>query len=168
MSATPEMIAARKLNTVRYAVEDFDDGVKNIRRIALPFGLLALLMLLSLLSDADNIPHFIACLVMIAFVFVVPRFDYLDATNLSVLTITFFALLAVEWLSYGLPDLIVPKLNLRNWRGWLVWLNHLTPFLYWGVKILSSIYIVWVWVFRQKVLAQPGDLLEKVLRSREG
>jgi len=166
MSTPPEVIAARKLNQVKYAVEDFDDGVRNIRKIAYPFGVLALLMLLSLLSDADNVPHLAACLIMIVFVMFVPRFNYLEANNASFLTVAFFSILAVEWLSYGLPDLIIPKMNLREWRGMLVWINHLAPFLYWGIKLLSGIYIVMIWVYRQKVLAQPEDLLRKVAGDR--
>lgn len=161
MPAPPEVIAARQLNQVKYVVEDFDDGVKDLVKVIVILAVLALAMVVSLLFDANNGDHLGFTLVQAGVIYVFSRQNLLDRNRLFMLTFSYFAQLGLEAVMSGMPDLLVPFLNAGEWRGFPVFVNHLTPFVYWGVKLMAGLWVLRLWLLRQKVYAQPEELLRK-------
>lgn len=166
MSPTPEVVAARKLNNAKYALEDFDDAVNDLTKVGILFIVLALAMGLSMAFDANNFGHLFFSFAVGAALLVIPRLDFLPTGNLIGLTAGYFGVLAAEAVVFGLPDLLLPFLNAGEWRGFPVMANHMTPFIYWGLKLAGGVYILRLWAFRTKVLAQPEELLRKVAKDR--
>lgn len=166
MSTSPEVIAARKLNQAKYALEDFDDSVGDLFKLAMVYCALALLLALSMIFGANNVDHLTFTLVGIIGLMLANRFDYLPKTNVMAFAIAIIGLLAMELLTLGLPDLLVPFLNANDYRGVPIFLNHLTPFIYWVVKLMAFYYLYRIVVLRQKVYAQPEELLRKVTGDR--
>lgn len=166
MATSPEILAARKLNQAKYALEDFDDGVKDLNKAALFFGALALMMAFSLIFDANNVGH----LAFTSFGAVVlpfaSRFDYLRQSSLFGLTAGYAGLLLLEAVRFGWPDLLLPFLNLSDYNGFPVMMNHLTPFIYWGGKIAFGFFILQLYWLRRRVYAQPEALLRKAAGDR--
>ena len=64
MSATPEVIVARKLNQAKYALEDFNDSVKDLLKLAYAFIVLAVAMGFGLISPTNNAGHLVFCLLI--------------------------------------------------------------------------------------------------------
>jgi hypothetical protein len=168
MSTSPEILAARKLNVTRYALQDFDEAVTDFNRAAWLFGALVLAMGLSMIFGANNLMHLLLSLVVVVVVLLValPRVEFLRSTNLIVLTVAYLALLAFEMMTFGLPDLLVPFLNAREWSGFPVFVNELTPYIYYGVKIAAAGYLARIWYQRRKVGMCPVEDMRKVAPER--
>jgi|GEM_PF-3228732 len=167
MSVAPEVLAARKLNQTRYALQDFDEAVTNFTKATALFGALALAMALSLLFGANNLIHLVISVATMAALFVaLPQFDFLNQTNLIVLTVAYVVLLAIEMMFFGLPDILIPLLNAQEWSGFPVFLNEITPYIYYGVKIAVIGYLARIWYQRNNVAARPVEDLRKVAPER--
>lgn len=167
MPASPEVIAARKLNQTKYALEDFDEAVTDFTKVAWLMGLLALAMGLSLIFGADNLTHLLfSGATMIALLLVLPRFEFLLQMNLTALTVGYLMLLAFEMMTFGLPDILVPFLNAQEWSGFPVFVNEITPYIYYGAKIAGVAYLARIWYQRQNVAARPVEDLRKVAPGR--
>ena len=166
MSTPPEVIAARKLNQAKYALEDFDDGVKDLNKAAMVFGALILMMGFSLPFGANNLEHLACTAVGAVALPLAARFDYLPQGNLFALTIAYAGLLVMEALTYGWPDMVLPFVNLADDQGFPVVVNHLTPFIYWAAKVACGVYVLRIFWLRSKVYAQPEELLRKAAGDR--
>ncbi|MEO0735034.1 MAG: hypothetical protein AAFZ52_19505, partial [Bacteroidota bacterium] len=148
------------------AVEDFDDAVLDLRKVGIVFCLLAAVMGFSLLWEAKNHFHLGLSLVSGGALFLAARVDYLKGPALTALTAIYPAAILLEYLYLGLPDLLVPLLNAEEWRGFPVFVNELTPHLYYLVKVATIFYVVRLWYYQRKVLNQPGEMLRQVDRQR--
>lgn len=166
MSTPPEVIAARKLNQAKYALEDFDDGVADMRKVAYIFLVLAGAMGLSLLLGGVNELHLLVTIFAALGLLYTPRVELLRFNALVVLTVIYLAVIIGEIYFLGLPDLLVPFLNANEWRGLPVLFNEFTPYLYYGLKIASAVYLLRLWWFRSKVRQQPKELLQKISPER--
>lgn len=167
MSVAPEVLAARKLNLTKYALQDFDEAIDDFAKAAWLFGALALAMGLSLVFGANNLIHLLLSLIMMVVLAVaLPRIEFLQSTNLIALTAAFCALVAFEMITFGLPDILVPFLNAQEWSGFPVFINEITPYVYYGVKVAAAGYLARIWYQRSKVAARPAEDLRKVAPER--
>lgn len=167
MSTSPEVLAARKLNLTKYALQDFDEAVDDFAKAAWLFGALALAMGLSLIFGANNLTHLLLSLiVMVALLVALPRFEFLQQTNLIALTAAYLVILALEMVVVGLPDILIPFLNAREWSGFPVFVNEITPYIYCGAKIAGAGYLARIWYQRSKVAERPAEDLRKVAPER--
>lgn len=164
---TPEEFAEqRRINKIRYAIEDYADSFKDLLKPSLTHLVFAVVLLLSaLVAGADNYAHAFVCLLTGAGLGAATNLKTLETSPLALVTGGYVVLLVIECLLFGLPDLLVPQLNANEWRGFPIFVNHAIPFVYLGVRILLVYFVVSPWVFRARVLRQEDIQLEKLLRE---
>ncbi|MEM1359498.1 MAG: hypothetical protein AAGF89_14930 [Bacteroidota bacterium] len=158
--------AQRQLNKARYAVEDFDDSVRELWKLGLLCLALALAMGVSLLFGAQNLEHLIISAITAVGVLLARRFNYLETAPLTGITAIYLLLIIGEWLKLGLPDLLLPFLNAEEWRGLPVFVNELSPYLYYLIKAGGLFFIIRIWFYRAAVKKQPDRLLKQLDHRR--
>ena len=175
MSTPAHVLQARKLNKARYLVEDFDDATISLRRMAILFGILCVYLIVSMLQGGSNLGHLLYSMAsIIALVLMLPQLELLRRETLLGLTIGYLGVLIIEFIALGLPDLLIPILGLEQTErlpmsrvgavaGIAVFLNYLTPFLYFAAKAGVFFAIGRVWWLRGQLLAAPEGDLRKVL-----
>lgn len=167
MLASPEVLAARKLNLTKYALQDFDEAVTDFGKTAYLLGTLALVMGLSIVFGAENEKYLLLSLVTtVGLLIAVPRLEFLKSGNLIILSFIYIGILVFEIVAFGLPDILVPALNANEWSGAPVFINELVPYKYYGVKIVALFYLINIWYQRSKVAIRPVEDLRKVAPER--
>ncbi|NJC26699.1 hypothetical protein [Neolewinella antarctica] len=166
MRPQSEIIAERKRNQVVYAVDDFQESIQNLRIPALAHLIFTGMLFASTLIAAENLGHGVASLVTAAGLLITARFNLPSPKKLAAVSAFYALVLIGEWISFGPPDLLIPQLNMHEWRGLPVFLNHAIPYVYVLLRVVFGVYVVSPWGTRAKMLSQDTGLLAAVLRER--
>lgn len=178
MPAT-DHIQARTLNRIRHAVEDFDDAGRNLAKMGLVFGGLALIMFASRYTGAENTAHGFYSMAGAGGLLMIFRLDLLRRGTLLAVTLAFGTLLLAEWTLFGWPEEVfrdlmleepgrVPTTRLSVGLFITMAFNLASPYLYWGLKIFTGLVLARAW-WRYRVVREQDEFgLRWVLGERFG
>ena len=174
MPASPEVIAARKRATARYAIEDFDDEVRKTVKMGLLFVVLALMMGVSIWMGAANYQHLVFTVITGVALLSLLQLELLQRNTLLAVTVAAVGVIAMEFVTLGLPEVMFPQLVLMEpgrlrvgsvgpAMGTAFFLNLATPLIYFGAKCGVLLIVANLWRLRARVAAQPELMLRSVL-----
>lgn len=157
----------RKRNKVRYAIEDFFDSVAELKYVWITHALLALLFGASWLWGGDNRLNVAYSLATGAAIYAAQQYaDFTKRSQIALLIGSYLLAIVAEYITTGFPAPLFPYLTVENgWVGTVPFLNSLTPFLYYGIRVVLIYYLLRVWWLRQKLVAQPISVIRLVDRE---
>jgi hypothetical protein len=157
----------RKRNKVAYVIEDFYDSISELKYVWITHGVLAILFGASWLWGGDNHLNVVFSLATAAAIYAMQHYgDLVKQLHVTLLIISYSVGVGAEFLIAGFPDPLLPYLTVENgWIGTVPFLNSLTPFLYYGVRILLLYYLLQVIWLRYKLAAQPMSIVRLVDRQ---
>ena len=118
MPTQEELTKQRKLLQVRYALEDYHESIRNLSKVGVAHLLLAAVWLISIVAGSThNWSHIGICCVVGLSLLVLARQPHWSRQLLMMATGGYVLSLLIEALLFGLPDILIPKLNMHEWRG---------------------------------------------------
>ena len=160
MPTQQELNQQRKQNQVRYALEDYRDSIGDLRKVAIGHLLFAAFWFISIIAGSiHNWSHIIVCLFIAIALFLVTGSKHWSFQTLGAVTGGYLLSLIIEAVAFGLPDILIPALNMHKWRGLPIFVNEITPYVYWAVRVILLGFFVVVWVKRSTLLRQDDSAL---------
>lgn len=159
------LLEQRKIKRAKYAIEDFDEAVAGMNRSTVGNGLLALFMLISIILGAANIPHLVFSLISAAAVVLMAMFlPFKDREAILFGVGIYLALFFVELFAAGVPDTLIPSLDLNIQRrgGILQLINGLSPYVYLGCRLVFSFVFFLVLHRRNQIDKHPKMILRQL------
>ncbi|PHN03414.1 hypothetical protein [Flavilitoribacter nigricans] len=152
-----------KFRQARYLFEDFQESIAKLSVIGYCCIMLAVLLVVSgVLFGADSNLHALFSAASGLALILAPRLLELEERSMIYFLLAAYLLVvAVEYLTLGLPDRFIPGLGEYGRTkviGLVTILNDLTPLLYFGIRLGVSYLFFRVLFFWQKVDQLPGEL----------
>jgi len=148
-------------------IEDFYDSISDLKYVWITHGVLAILFGASWLWGGDNRLTIVFSLSTAVAIYAMQQYgDLVKQLNVALLATEYLVAIAAEFLIAGFPDPLLPHLTVENgWIGTIPFLNSLTPFLYYGVRVLFVFYLLQIVWLRYQLAAQPMSIIRLVDRQ---
>ncbi|MEZ5041753.1 MAG: hypothetical protein R2828_17795 [Saprospiraceae bacterium] len=158
---------ARELRIGKYKYEDYLEAVQKLRLIGFGFLFLGTIFLLSSYSfRAASLPHAVTSLFGGAFVLLVYKSVSWDRLqNIYVGIGVFLLAILLEYLAFGLPDPVIPRLGEignRVYVNFITITNSVSPLIYFGAKVAFSYLFFMVWYTRSQVEKMPLQIRRRL------
>jgi hypothetical protein len=165
MNENEELIESRNLRKAKYAIEDFEDAIGGLGKVALAHVVLILGLIFSVLMGAANFINIFFSLTTIAVLIGFRTKLSFRAHEMVFLGLgIFYFIFILELIIGGIPDSMLPILGLDNMStrtGVVKLLNSISPFVYLGCRVILG-YPFLIILQKLNVLKKiPENLLKK-------
>ena len=164
-----DLVWQRKVRNGRYIYEDYLEAIQKTKVIGYTYLLIGIIYLGSTLAFGESLPHTLITLLMgLSLLFVHHLYGY-DRKGIAILVAAVYvSLVFVEYILFGLPDLLVPDLEdsiifeMVDAITIISLANAISPLLYFALKV-ALLYPLFVIIYQErKVKTIPRSIQKKI------
>ena len=165
MNENQELLESRNLRKAKYVIEDFEDAIGGLGKVALAHMVLILGLVFSVLMGAANFTNIFFSLITIGALMGFRTKLSFRAHEMVFMGLgIYYFIFILELIIGGIPDSILPALgidNINRRTGVVKLLNSISPFVYLGCRVILGYPFLIILQKLNALKKVPDNLLKK-------